>query len=93
MWFTGSANEALWHAEKQLVYALPARACSHMPASPVASARVGRGLSVMVSSTRVTSTGLPTRLQAEMSDFCTSVTCGLQKKDSYDYYCYDYYCC
>jgi hypothetical protein len=38
----------------------------HKPAMhpPVASARVGRGASVMVSTTRVTYTGLPARLHS-----------------------------
>mmetsp|Transcript_22192 Transcript_22192/g.37951 ORF Transcript_22192/g.37951 Transcript_22192/m.37951 type:complete len:221 (-) Transcript_22192:525-1187(-) len=40
-------------------------------ATSVASARVGRGPETMVSTTRVMSTGLPTRLQACTSVFCT----------------------
>mmetsp|Transcript_22889 Transcript_22889/g.58376 ORF Transcript_22889/g.58376 Transcript_22889/m.58376 type:complete len:221 (-) Transcript_22889:728-1390(-) len=61
---------------------LPRRvsAPSRMPSTPsstalatsVASARVGRGVLTMVSTTRVMSTGLPTRLHAWMSVFCTS---------------------
>ena len=51
---------------------LSVSAPSRMPSTPsrtafatsVASARVGRGVLTMVSTTRVISTGLPTRLQA-----------------------------
>ncbi len=37
---------------------------AHAAHPPVASARVGRGVLIMVSTTRVSSTGLPTRLHA-----------------------------
>mmetsp|Transcript_41285 Transcript_41285/g.74231 ORF Transcript_41285/g.74231 Transcript_41285/m.74231 type:complete len:201 (-) Transcript_41285:144-746(-) len=52
---------------------------SNMPSTPsstalatsVASARVGRGVLAIVSTTRVMKAGLPTMLQAEMMVFCT----------------------
>lgn len=58
----------LWHACIVGAGAVSA-ASSCVLALPVASARVGRGFVTIESTTRVISTGLPSRLQFEMSCF------------------------